>query len=199
MVQSLYSKLYPPHLVAKQRVVERFDGDALDERWFQRNESGTGTSGMVDAVDEGAFVKSGVAGDSSLDFGGVRQYSPTGSVWIAVLKRLNSPGTLNAGLANGQTVPVKTDSLTINNNSGQTFYRLITKAISQTITNTDVNIDLIFHVIKGIMTSSSGRGYIDDILKGTITTNLPDANMCPHFTDSNEGESRCRYFEVYNT
>jgi len=200
--ESIYEHLFALTTIMKQRVVDNFNSGVLNERWALRNESGSGTSGMVNAVNEGGFVKSGSAGGavSSIDFNNIRQYSNTDSVFIAVLKRLNSPGTLNAGLANGIAIPVKLDSIMINNNSTQTFYRLITRdATTANFTSTDVNVDLVFHVIKGIMTSSDAKIFIDNILKATNTTNLPTLNMCPVVTDSLEGESRCRYFEAFNT
>jgi len=66
MVESLYSKLNHPTQVAKQRVVERFDGDTLDERWTTEDTDGTNTFAMADVIDEGFEITTG--GSSGLNF-----------------------------------------------------------------------------------------------------------------------------------
>ncbi len=202
MVRSLYEQLYHPHQIAKQRVVERFDGDALDERWTAA--SGAAGGAMFDAVDDGFGTTHSGDGSQAWHFNNIHHYEPTGCVFIIISKR--TAGTtsdfIQVGLVKSDFFTTTDDRFHISNNGGSTFYQLITEDVSATTTNTSIAVDTIYHKLQGELNSSSGRLWMDGVLEATSTTNLPNAPLQPYIRSNRattDYNAHFRYYEAYNT
>ena len=94
MTKSIYDQLNAHGTVAKQRFVDTFSGRQYDDdRWFYILFNGTGAVVMSDEVDGGFKMSSTATGATSecmIAFDDKRQYSHTGSTWIAVVKSTNT-------------------------------------------------------------------------------------------------------------
>ena len=210
MVQSLYSKLYNPAQIAKQRVVERFDGDALDERWTTVDIVGTGSFAMVDIVDEGFQITTGA---NSLDrstiwFNDIRHYDfnasriifvcrnvvTTTRGWRSGFSRTNDP----IGVTDHRAV-IEDDTVT----GGGVLRLLAGNATSSALANMTTSQNIVFHKYSVETKASSIQGKVDNILEATISSTLPTASMQPVFEVITRAaatrELRIRYCEAYNT
>jgi len=207
-VQSLYEKLFPLTTVMKQRVVDNFSGDTLDERWTFINTSGTGSGAMSDTVDGGYAITSDTITftRSAIWFNDINQYSPTGSVSIGVTKSdavgSNSAGH-NVGLCDDDDIGAVGDTVTIN--QFDDTYRLQT---GNNGTETNVTIgtdaDTNYHVRVVEALTSSGKAYYDGVYGAVSTTNLPDTVIQPAFLSQTRESgvahtANINYFEAYNT
>lgn len=205
MTNSLYEHLFPLTTVMKQRVLDNFDGDTLNERWNKRDISGTGTFAMVDAVDEGFSITTGssINNASLIDFNQIRQYSETASILLMVFRRVaSSAGRIEGGFKN--LTDISTDFVAVRDLVQDTFKRFITAdATTAKTTNTSVSVNTLFTSYKIEMKSASAECSIADILEVTHTTELPTAKLEPYFRvrtqTSSVREGRIRYLEAYNT
>lgn len=201
---SLYEHLFPLTTIMKQRVLDNFDGDTLNERWFEKNNTGTGTFVIVDAIGEGFSVKAGgtVSDDSLISFNNIRQYDSDNSEFIIVCRR-SSNGLLDAGCSENDSMASGTDGAFMRNNNADTFYKLVTVNVGNTQADTTINTDTSFHNHKVKNTSANSTLDIDDILEVTNTTNLPTDPVQPifrSFTAAGPSSPDCRikYLEVFN-
>lgn len=203
-VRSLYEQLFPLSIVMKQRVVDNFDGDTLNERWFERNVAGVCEYEMQDLVDGGARIVVGSAEEGHLDFNGIRHYSNTGSVVISVfnfsLQTLMDGG---AGLKQNNTLD--------NDFAWMGYFRTtetdwtISTADASTTSRTASNIaDIASPTLHKLeLTSSNALYTISGNLEVTKESNRPTAALQPlYFGDAGATGNRhaiIRYYEVYNT
>jgi len=199
---SVYEILDPLTTVRKQRFWDFFDGDFL-RSWWQEN--GTGSSGMVDAVDEGFRLTSGTATSNNrfINFNTIRPYSETGSVGIWITKKVTSTNSIEqAGFLD--TTSFLHFALIANDSLTEVNYTILTKdGTTQTNTEGTVAHDSIFHGKKIENTSTSNIMFMDGVLDVTKTTNRPAARLQPMFRTFTRTtaarEARIRYFEVFNT
>jgi len=203
MVESLYSKLYHPTTIARQRVVERFGGDFLDERWTERDISGSSTSGMVDAIDEGFFIlnASGGGGNTEIDFNDIRQYDDDNSVIIWECKLVTTTSVnFIIGLAGDLLTTGSYVHMGVQTTPDATNFILVTRdGSSGSNSSTTKAFDSNWHTLKSILTSTSVNYNIDGILEVSKTNNLPAAKLQPMFLMNGVSkEGRVRYMEVYN-
>ncbi len=202
--ESLYEQLFALTTVMKQRVVDNFDGDTLNERWTQTNNTGVGTFAMADAVDEGFSVKTGVnsGDDSSLNFNNKRQYDPISCKILLAFRRVTAATSVNVGASNALLF-ASTHYMLARNSTGETNYDLVTSdSVSATVTASSVAIDTSFrsHQLEG--KSSSVEYSIADILEATSTTRLPTVKLQPCLeivsTSAGAKEIQIRYLEAFS-
>jgi len=204
LVESLYSKLYHPTQIAKQRFVERFEGDVLDERWTETSEGGAPSTAMSDLVDQGWEIFLNDVEGLHIDFNNIRQYDPTGCVFICSTRRTagSTSDEVSCGFANDSLDVSTDDRFHMVNLATASFYTLLTERTASTSTNTSVAPDTSFHLIKGEINSTNARLWMDGVLEATHTTNLPNVKMQPFFRGIRTGATyfaRIRYYEGYNT
>lgn len=184
--ESIYQHLFALTTIMKQRVVDNFDADSLNERWREKDVVGTGTFAMDDSVDGGFKITTGnTLGDTSgIDFNDIRQYSPTASIMIAVWSADNiTSGLAESGLHNvlsaGNFITARLDETFA-------FYYLRTHdGTAGTNTFSDIADDTVFHNHKLEKTSSNAKLFIDGVLKATKTDRLPTAKLQPAFRRQN--------------
>jgi len=203
--ESLYEQLHPLTFVAKQRVVENFSGDTLNERWTI-TETGTGTQAMADSVDGGFLVttSTGASDKITLNFNNKRQYAHDGSGFICVAKRFTS--AMIIGFNDTLTTwDNPSNESGVNSKGSASFQTAITSdSTTQTETNTSIAPDTNFRSYKGELDGTDFELTIDGVLEVTKTTNLPIAKMQIHspftFVESGvAGKVAVRYLEAYNT
>jgi len=204
---SLYEHLFPLTTVMKQRVVENFDGNDLDERWTKLD-FGVATFGMDDVVNNGYKIVTGITtnDNGALTFNNIRHYSKTAAVCIGVYKVdiVASAGSAT-GFANVVTDFVANNYAVIWNNAGiSSDYTLTTKdGGTSSSTNFGISRDNIFHVNKVEVKSASAEGSQDGVLKATNTERLPTLDLQPTFIVSTRTaaarQGNIRYIEAYNT
>jgi len=210
LVVSLYSKLYNPTTTAKQRMVERFTGDQLDDRWNTENVVGSNTFRMSDSIDGGFEIVTNTTANATgrINFGvsGIRHYEETGCVMITVNKMNNTSATATAswGFSNvggfgGNDFCVGVNSVDVNAN-----YTIRNKRTTTTDVASSIAIDTIYHRHNIELISTASLYSIDGILEGTNTGTLPNVKLEPFFQIGNSGGSTQRtgnikYMEAYNT
>ena len=173
-------------------------------RWTTNNVTGTGTFEMADDVDGGFKIITSTSSPSyqSITFNDIRQYDPTASEVIMVLKKLLVAGNFTSGLSNGST-SYPSHSVVVTNYSNDTYYSLSSTAstgVSRSVSTTPV--DTAWHTHKLTNSSADLKLNIDGVLGVTRTDHRPIIEMQP-FVYSNStalaSEIRVRYFEAYNT
>ena len=217
MTKSIYDQLNAYGTVAKQRFVETFSGSVLDtDRWNYNLVNGTGAGAMSDEVDGGFKMSSTATGGSSeslITFNDIRQYSHTGSTWIAVVKSTNTIA-LNHSATYAGLKADNNDTFNGGNLAGFkkatstanfTSYCSTTTGGQITATDTTVGADSNYHTWKGELSSSDYKLTEAGILRVTDTTYLPVSKLQP-FVDhygyqptAGSGNTYCNYFEAYNT
>lgn len=197
--------LNPPGIVPLQRVLDNFDGDSLNERWTFRNLAGSGSGSMNDQADNGYNITSGSTNgqSSQIDFNDIRHYSYNSSIVIGETRPANATTMYHiCGLTEIDTSPSDTraswDQDTVN-----TYITLTTRLNSSaTVVESSIVIDDNFHVFKLALRASSVIEWIDGVLEGISTSNLPDVAMQPHFRQgtrtSGARSGRIRYLEAFN-
>lgn len=203
--ESIYEHLFALTILMKQRVVENFDGDSLNERWRFRDIVGTGSGAMSDTVDGGYEITTGTNGGdtSGIDFNDIRQYSNVASIMIAEWSADNiTSGLAESGLHNvlsaGNFITARLDETVA-------FYYLRTHDGSVgTNTFTDIADDTAFHNHKLEKTSSNATLTLDGVLKATKTDRLPTVKLQPAFrrqttTASTARKMKIRFAEAFNT
>jgi len=204
---SLYEQLFALTTVMKQRVVDNFSGDSINERWTQDTGSGSPTYAMDDAVDGGFKITTGATDGywGAIHFNDIRQYAHDGSVVIVVMQSTTS-GSFNqteSGLSDVMNTG-STDCIKLRNMFQSTNYDLFTgDGSTSSKTESSITNDTSWHVHKGELDASNAYHTIDGTLETTKTTNLPDGKMEPYFfqkTNTNSGRTgNIRYLEAYNT
>lgn len=210
-VRSLYEQLFPLSIVMGQRVVDNFDGDSLNDRWFERNLIGSSIYIMEDAVDEGFSITTDNTNNSlgGIDFNSKRQYAHDASVLLCILRAEGS--TSSANLATGFMRDVTshgegTEQATMGvlNDIASNFSIRTSDGAVRTAMTSGVAIDTNFHLHKLELTSTNNLYSIDGVLKATKTDRRPDQNMQPLVFAQQVGtqggrEVRTRFLEAYNT
>ena len=203
---SLYEQLFPLTTVMKQRVVDNFSGDSVNERWTELNVSSTPTYGMVDGVDGGAFIKTNTTNNcqGKFTFNNIRQYEPTGAVCISVWKTLQTTSVdMAAGIMKDGTVGNE-DALSRAFTTVSANYVLSTgDASTESHTASSVAIDTNYHSHKVECGSVNVKHTIDGVLETTKTTNRPTFRLQPivqaRTLTTAIREINITYIEAYNT
>ncbi len=204
MTDSLVRQLYSPTVIPKQRFVERFAGAVVDERWTETVESGTPFFAMSDTVDGGYEVFMNTIEGMHLDFNNIRQYDPTGCVFICITQRTagSTSDTVQCGFANDSLNVSTDDRFHMANLATDSFYTLLTERTALTTTDTSIATDTISRKFQGEITATNARLWIGNVLEATSTTDLPNVKMQPFFRAIRTGSTytgRIRYYEAYNT
>ena len=177
-------------------------------RWTTNNVTGTGTFEMVDEADGGFKIITSTSSTAkqSITFNDIRQYDPTASEVIMILKRITDDGGINgnfnAGLSNGSTT-YPSHSVVVTNYRNDTYYSLSSTAstgVSRSASTTPTDTE--WHTHKLINGSSDLKLNIDGVLGVTRTAHRPTIEMQPIVysnSTSLASETRVRYFEAYNT
>ena len=192
----------------KQHFIEWFSGKQIPSYWTRYDDtsyaSGTGTDGMVDAVDEGAFVKTGNTqyNISNLAFNGKRQYNPTGSRITGVVRRVTANSSTNFGLYNLLN-DGSNQSVNIDNDTRNTYMRAVSGRTTPTATSITVPVNTVFKLLDIVLGASNIKFSVNGILEITQTVNRPTEKLQPRIytlalTNAN-AETRLRYLEAYNT
>lgn len=200
--KSLYEQLFPLTTVMKQRVVDNFDGDSLNERWTTTIE-GSGTIAMADEIDGGLQIQSGTVGNeaSSIHFNNIRHYDNQNSIAIFAMRAVAGDSRFMLVNSAGQEGGVQLIMIS-HRPAVFTNFRFFTADAGLTQISTGVVNDTNPHSIKLQLTSSDGKGIIDRILVATNTTNLPTTRLQPQVmarrTDTVQADLRVLYCEAYN-
>ena len=195
----------------KQHFIEWFSGKQLPSYWTRYDDttyaSGTGTDGMVDAVDEGAFVKTGNTqyNISNLAFNGKRQYNPTGSRITGVIRRVTANSSTSIGLSNLLN-DGSYQSVNIDNDTRNTYMRAVSGSASPTAptaTSMTVPVNTVFKLLDIVLGVSNINFSVNGTLEITQTLTRPTEKLQPRIytlalTNAN-AETRLRYLEAYNT
>jgi hypothetical protein len=205
---SLYEHLNLPHQVMKQRMVERFSGDALDtDRWTLTQIVSTCTATMADSVDGGMLFQtdSGAGSPSaSLTFNNKRQYNPAGFKFISVIKKNDDNLGIKGGIGNDKVVNPSHYAFLMDG-SFVSYKSLETKdgsTASLTASSVALSQTAYEYDIEG--TASNVKLGINGNIEVTKTTNRPTAACQPFLYIQSRGTAavkdyNVRYVECYNT
>ena len=191
----------------KQHFIEWFSGKQLPSYWTTAH-SGTATTEMSDSVDGGLLISTGATNGSRgfIGFNQKWQFSPTGSVIVAVMKHGSvTGGESYTGLQDGTNSGSGKGAWSYVNDAWKgAFFNLYTVGASgATWTDSGVTSDTNWHTHKIELTSSQVSLKIDDVLSSTSDTNLPAVALQPsvgiNTTSSANRTLNIRYMEVYNT
>ncbi len=207
-MKSLYELLYGSSL-AKQRVIDNFSGDTLNERWAETTVANGGTGSMDDIIDGGfKIVTAAVAlGDGlQYDFNDKRQYSQTASRLIIMSKSLSSADAqMIVGLARGDGLGTGGTYATMEYDTRNTDGYTLRTGDGATSTSVVGNVarDTAWHKHELVLRSSSVIYYIDGDMDVISTVTLPDESLQPTFrglTLTTAAKTfNYRYVEAYNT
>lgn len=188
----------------KQRVVDNFDGDDLNERWSKGATTGSHDGFMQDGKDKGYFIKStdSLAGALALiNFNSKRQYNHAGCVCIATVQpHADSTcvvGFDNIAFANSLRAQGRTSTFTnwfIRSDDGGGMSSDTEGSVVFDTTKRNFKVELL--VASGVMT-------IDGVLDVTHTTDLPTAKQQPEIaggadTTGTDRGMNILYFEAFN-
>jgi len=191
--------------IKKSWFVDWFYGNALKSNWLFTQGSPNITSSMTDEINGGFELLTTLINSSSgfIDFGDKRHYSPTGGVFVAIVT--STPitdyftfiGLIDIVVGTTDAMFFRLDSLTAPNIIFRTQETLVTEI------DTGVAQDTNSHRYEGQLTSTRANGFIDGILRATITTNLPLTKLQPFMRQgtravANQTAGKIRYFEAYN-
>lgn len=203
---SLYEHLFPLTTVMKQRVVDNFDGDELNERWNFTNGAGSGSGVMEDVVDAGFLITCGTANNnfSHINFNDKRPYEPTAMVFLGVCK---IPTTTNCRVGLGLTNLVAFGShnviLGIRTDDSSTNWVITSRNTSQTFLAGGSAFDTNLHIHHCTCGSSNLVYDVDDVLQATKTDQRPTLKqqpVCIAQTISGGAKTgNFLYYEAYNT
>lgn len=207
-MKSLYEILYGAK-VAKQRVVEEFTGDSLDERWTGFNTAGSGSEAILDSINGGVAITAPATNSASriLAFNGIRQYDFNSSVVISIWKYDNVSGAIAHGLMNETAGTPLTGTedyigvfVTTNPSDG---LGSSDGATGSTVSMNNISSDTNWHWTKIHLQDTFAILVADGSFDAVKTTNLPTVKLQPflesrRFT-SGATVSNFRYYEVFNT
>lgn len=209
---SLYESFAPLTSVINQHFVEWFSGSALDtNRWTYKDIDSSSTVGTIsDEINGGYNIQTGtpVGARCSINFNNKRQFSPTASEIIGVVKGVSSADQgILLGFINGTDPITEFEQVLCGYDTAvdaTKFFIRTGDASTNSSTSGSVNIDANFHVIKIKCGSSDIKSYIDGVLDVTKTTNRPTAKLQPTFyaitrINGSAKNGRIRYVEAYNT
>jgi len=193
----------------KQHFIEWFSGKQLPSYWGTGNTGSGGSGAMTDEVDGGYKMSSAYNNSlNGIHFSDKRQYSPTGSVCIVVLKRqtaTSSNDAVRGGFVN--TFAGTTNYAYVQDNETATYKTLKTADGSTAYSaNSTVAVDTAWHNYKIELKSSTIDWSIDGTVQTTVSnvpqssTKLQPMSAGGNLTSANgTPEGRIRYMECYNT
>jgi len=204
---SLYEQLFALSTVMKQRFVENFSGDTLNERWTTRILRTAATFAMNDVVDGGfrITVGAGATNEGSIDFNGIHQFSNTGAVMITVAQHSSGSGvTIPCGWCNDEVIVIDTGRTDFANfeSQGATWRNFTADASTASATSGSISDTAsTWFVFKSELGASDHKTTIDGVLDITKTTNLPTVKLQPQLAVGNVANMTLdlRYCEAYNT
>lgn len=192
--------------IGAQRVVERFDGSSIDERWTARTFQGSTTFAMTDGIDAGVELRSTtVQNRSQLDFNFKRYLDFDSCVIIGIFKNVSVNNTTSSiGATNNNFTGIQ--SMVAENRLFPTFLfqqLIVRDGVGTSNIVTTVPTDFgVPHRHKVEAFASSVSLTIDGILGATLTTNLPTVKLnpfCGHANDSGFASiSGFSYIEAFN-
>ena len=122
-IQSLYDYMNTPNIVARQHFLDNFDGDVLNPRWEEEDQSGTNTYQMADEIDGGFEIVTG-SGSKGYSF---QVFSDNAWRVTDPASNVVADGSLNEPAVAGQylsTAAIVTDEMIwwfVGNDTGQEF------------------------------------------------------------------------------
>lgn len=190
--------------LAKQRVVDEFSGDSLNERWLITL-VGSATNAMDDTINGGVLLSSGATSDSAstINFDTISQYDYQSSRMIGIFKINQVSGGLNYHLGFAETGSSHYAFIRARNVTSANFHLLTRNTGTIGTTNTTIAYDTSVHSFMISQFTSKCILYIDGDLQVISTTNLPSAGQGLHATAQNPSNAtnnsmNVRYIEAYN-
>lgn len=194
-------------MAIKQRFTYFFAGDSLDTDVWDVTTTGSSTQAMEDAVNGGLIITTGASTDDriELDFADKRQYDFNATQVLGTMKTNQTTDcAMRLGLMDA-TLTSEVDHAWLGYDTGlvATNYILSTKNTTEENTSCGVVADTSYHNFKIILGASNITGYIDNILRATNSTQLPDAKMQPHISGQTRTTSSKTFnylnYEAFNT
>ena len=197
----------------KQHVIDWCSGkggtNRTDFKWTAVN-SGGATGAMSDEVDGGFKMSTGSTNNARafIGFNQKRQFSPTGSVMISVVKHGSlTGGESYVGLQDGSNSGVGKGAWThVDNDYKGTYFSLHTVGAGGSIfVESGYTADTNWHTHKIELTSSQASLEIDGTTTttSTVSSQLPAVALAPsvgiNTTSSANRTLNIRYLECYNT
>jgi len=202
-INSLYDYINTPNIIAKQHFIDNFDGDVLNERWFETEINGTNPKSMSDAIDEGFQIVTGASTNNrgTISFNDINPFDMDNSRHIVVARVNQTTNVVMkcflAGDRDSESISVA-GWVVVN-----TINRLVTNdGTSGTNTNLATTADSNFHKAETDLDGTTANLWFDGILEGTATATYPTTKLEPVFfmqtltTATKTGQ--VRYFEAYN-
>jgi hypothetical protein len=195
--------------VRKQHFWEYFSGATLNSRWTTGNTGSGGSGAMADSVDGGYKMSSAYNNSlNGIHFNDKRQFSPTASVCILLLKRqtaTSSNDAVRGGFVN--TFTGSTNYAYVQDNESATYKTLKTAdGSTEYSANSTIAVDTDWHTYKIEMKSSSIDWSIDGVVQTSVSnvpqssTKLQPMSAGGNLTTANgTPEGRIKYMECYNT
>ena len=202
---SLYEQMFPLTTVMKQRMVEHFDGNVLcTDKWCFQVHSGSGSGLMQATIDGGFIITTGTLTNnfSSIHFDCIRQFCPAALVAIYVRKK-NTCNTRVMTRMSASSVGASTCHVGVCSSDAACFMTMTTNngsSSSSTLCETTNNCLI---TTKMEIVCCCANGYINGVVEGTHSTNLPTADLAPVFlvqtNNSGAKTAEVHYIEAYNT
>ena len=199
----LYELLYGSSL-ARQRVVELFSGDSLNERWNENTVTGSPTFQMTDEIDQGFEILFNADEIGSITYnntGRVFDFDDVAFIFIARRTAGTTNDLTQIGLSKDELSTDTDDRFTVTNSASLSFYNFLTENTSSTITDCSVVPDTVYHKFHGKIAGGIVTGHMDDSFETVHTTNLPDTGMQPIFRglrNTTNFSARIKYYEAWN-
>jgi len=192
----------------KQHFIEWFSGKQLPSYWTMSETEGTAT--MQDAVDGGFKLVTNTATRQNvkMNFNNKRQYSQSGSVYIAVGKdfKTTSSGSSIFGFFGDIGDDLPNNSVAYQSDLGSNKWLCVSRDTSTHSTDSTKTLDTDFHTFKIENKASSIEYSVDGSLDITKSGsyNQPASTMQPALHVSTGGgggteSASIRYMECYNT
>ena len=184
-------------------LVEHFSGDALDAKWTETN-TGSGTNTINDAIDGGLIMTTGATTNNNniINFNNIKQYDPTNSIVVGVIKNVASLSRLQQfGLHDSTSFE---NFILMFNDTDLTYYGINSTKNNDPTTSIEstLPIDELWHIHKFDLSLSNAELLIDNTLEVTKTENLPTTKQQPInriLTRTTSAKSvNIRYMECYN-
>ena len=202
---SMYESRSKLTTVQGQHFVEWFTGKSLPSYWHLHDQTSTGCEfNMSDSINGGLIATSDSSSTGAINFNLKRQYEPNGSVLIAVFKHGANNYDGGIGLSNTLRGMGATDHTSAHMLNGDTYTQLQSGGSSLAETATTHQNDLLEHVMKLELKTSSSDLSMDGVVVGTESRAAyrPTVKLMPqisHSSSNGSGTLHIRYLECYNT
>ncbi len=195
-------------MVRKQRVVDNFSGDTLNERWFTNTGTGSPTYTMSDAIDGGFIITNGGSDNNfgTIDFNTIDQFNSEGESLIGVIQPTSTTfRRLWIGMLTGNNgTPL--DYAFYNDDTDDSFSQIESRDNGGTATTTDTTLTTAHNSKKTIQLTISAtniRLFVNGNFTLLKTSDLPSQPHMPSFLAQNRSASsrvgRIIYLEAWNT